>query len=86
MPGKRVLTGVCGALAVGALTALLNAQAAQPVPPWAAQADRVFAQWDRPDSPGCALGVYQGGRIAYTRGYGIADLEHNVPITPDSVF
>jgi len=46
----------------------------------------VFAQWDRPDSPGCALGVYQDGRIAYARGYGIADLEHNVPITQDSVF
>ena len=48
--------------------------------------DAVFAQWDRPDSPGCALGVYQDGRIAYSRGYGMADLEHDSPITPDSVF
>ncbi len=86
MPGERVGIGVFCALVVGALTALLNAQAAQPAPPWAAQVDRVFAQWDRPDSPGCALGVYQDGRIAYARGYGIADLEHNSPITPDSVF
>jgi len=86
MPGKRVLMGVCGALAIGALTALLSAQAAQTAPPWSTQVDRVFAQWDRPDSPGCALGVYQDGRIAYARGYGIADLEHNVPITQDSVF
>ena len=86
MPCKRVVMGVCGALAIGALTALLNAQAAQPVPAWAAQVDRVFAQWDRPASPGCALGVYQDGRIAYARGYGIADLEHDAPITPDSVF
>jgi CubicO group peptidase (beta-lactamase class C family) len=86
MPGKRVLLGVCGALTIGALTALLNAQVAQPAPPWAAQVDAVFAQWDRPDTPGCALGVFQDGRIAYTRGYGIADLEHDAPITPDSVF
>ncbi|MCK7518763.1 MAG: beta-lactamase family protein [Ignavibacteriales bacterium] len=51
-------------------------------PPWAAQVDAVFAQWDRPDSPGCALGVYQDGRIVYARGYGMADLEHDAPITP----
>lgn len=86
MPGRRVNTGVSCALFVSAVTALLSAQAAQPAPPWAAQVDRVFAQWDRPDSPGCALGVYQNGQISYTRGYGSADLEHNVPITPDSVF
>ncbi len=86
MPGKRIGIGVCCALIVSALTALLNAQTAPPAPAWSAQVDRVFAQWDRPDSPGCALGVYQDGRIAYARGYGIADLEHNVPITPDSVF
>ena len=54
--------------------------------PWAAQVDAVFAQWDRPGSPGCALGVYQNGRTLYTRGYGMADLEHDSPITPGSVF
>ena len=43
MPGKRVGIGVFCALFVGALTALLSAQAAQPVPPWAAQVDRVFS-------------------------------------------
>jgi len=86
MPGRRVGIGVFCALCVGALTALLRAQAAPPAPAWSTPVDRVFAQWDRPDSPGCALGVYQDGRIAYARGYGIADLEHNVPITPDSVF
>ena len=86
MPGKRVVMGVCGALAIGALTALLNAQAAQTAPAWSTQVDAVFARWERPASPGCALGVYQDGRLAYARGYGIADLEHNAPITPDTVF
>src|SRR6185436_6653059 len=33
-----------------------------------------------------ALGVFANGAIAYERGYGIADLEHDVPIAPDSVF
>jgi CubicO group peptidase (beta-lactamase class C family) len=50
------------------------------------QVDSVFATWDKKDSPGCALGIFQNGRIVYERGYGMADLEHDVPITPESVF
>ena len=48
--------------------------------------DRVFATYDRTDSPGCALAVFRNGAIAYERGYGMADLEHDVPIAPDTVF
>jgi CubicO group peptidase (beta-lactamase class C family) len=48
--------------------------------------DTVFAQFDRPDSPGCALGIYRDGGIAYARGYGMAVLEHGVPITPATIF
>jgi len=44
--------------------------------------DKVFAQWDRKDSPGCAVSVVRDGKVAYTRGYGMANLEHDVPITP----
>ena len=73
----------CASLVAAA--ALLQAQGAAP-PPWAGQVDAVFAQWDRPASPGCALGIYKDGQTVYARGYGMADLEHDVPITPDSVF
>jgi CubicO group peptidase (beta-lactamase class C family) len=48
--------------------------------------DALFAEWDKPDSPGCALAVIRDGEITYQRGYGMADLENNTPITPDSVF
>lgn len=51
-----------------------------------ARVDALFAAYDRDDSPGCALGVYRDGAIAYARGYGLADLERRVPITPRSVF
>ena len=45
---------------------------AQPLAPdIAKQVDKVFAKWDRPDSPGCALGVYRGGQVVYKHGYGI---------------
>jgi CubicO group peptidase (beta-lactamase class C family) len=48
--------------------------------------DAVFSAFDRKDSPGCALGVFKNGAIAYERGYGMASLEHDIPITPRSVF
>jgi CubicO group peptidase (beta-lactamase class C family) len=51
-----------------------------------ARVDELFAPWNKPDSPGCALGIVRDGRIIYSRGYGMADLEHDVPITPASVF
>jgi CubicO group peptidase (beta-lactamase class C family) len=48
--------------------------------------DQLFAEWDKPDSPGCALAVIREGEIVYKRGYGMADLERNVPLSPRSVF
>jgi CubicO group peptidase (beta-lactamase class C family) len=48
--------------------------------------DNVFAAWTAKDSPGCAVGVFKDGAIALARGYGMASLEHDVPITPESVF
>ena len=51
----------------------------------ALRADSVFQRFDRTDSPGCALGVYQDGNILYARGYGMASLEHGVALTPRSV-
>jgi len=48
--------------------------------------DKVFEKWNRTDSPGCALSVVKDGRIVYKHGYGMADLDHNVTITPSTVF
>ena len=51
----------------------------------ALRSDSVFQRFDRTDSPGCALGVYQDGKVLYARGYGMASLEHGVALTPRSV-
>ncbi len=48
--------------------------------------DAVFAEWDKTNSPGCALAIIQDGKIVYKRGYGMANLEHGVPISSKSVF
>lgn len=52
----------------------------------ALRVDSVFAHLDRTTSPGCALGVSEGGRPVYQRGYGMADLQHGLAITPASIF
>ncbi len=51
-----------------------------------AEVDQLFENWDKPDSPGCALAVIKDGRIVYKRGYGMASLSYDVPITPSTVF
>ncbi len=48
--------------------------------------DAVFASWDVPGSPGCALAVAQDGALVYSRGYGYANLDYDIPITPQTVF
>ena len=48
--------------------------------------DSIFADLTKPGSPGCALGVYRNGKIIYSRGYGLANIEENVRIAPQSVF
>ena len=51
-----------------------------------ARIDTLFSRWDKPGSPGCALAVIRDGKIIYSQGYGLADLEHDIPITPKTVF
>ena len=50
------------------------------------QVDKLFKTWDKPDSPGCSLGVIKDGQFIYKRGYGMANLEYNIPLTSRSVF
>jgi CubicO group peptidase (beta-lactamase class C family) len=51
----------------------------------ATRVDAAFADWTA-DTPGCAVGVSKDGREVLTRAYGSADLEHDVPNTPDTIF
>jgi len=48
--------------------------------------DALFSRWDKTDSPGCALAVVHNGEIIYKKGYGMANLELDVPVSPESVF
>ncbi len=50
------------------------------------EVDKVFADLETTGSPGCALGVFRNGAVLYAKGYGLASVELNVPITPQTVF
>ena len=48
--------------------------------------DRIFAEYEAPTSPGCAVGVIQNNAYLYKRGYGMANLDYDVPTGPDMVY
>ena len=50
------------------------------------QTQKVFEEWDKDDSPGCAVGVVKDGELVYTDGFGMANLEYDEPITSKTVF
>jgi CubicO group peptidase (beta-lactamase class C family) len=66
------------------LLAVAPAQASSPPDP--AKIDAIFAAYDRNTSPGCAVAVYQGDRIAFRKAYGMANLDHDIPLRPSTVF
>ena len=70
------------AILAAALAVPACALAAAPDP---ARIDAIFASLPK-DGPGCALGVFSGGEAVLLRGYGLANLEHQVPVGPDTVF
>jgi CubicO group peptidase (beta-lactamase class C family) len=48
--------------------------------------DAVFSDIDSTSQPGCAAGVIHDGRYIHAAGYGLANLEHGIPISTKSVF
>jgi CubicO group peptidase (beta-lactamase class C family) len=50
------------------------------------QVDQIFAAYNKPSSPGCALGVIRDGNFVYRKGYGMGSLEFGVPLSSQSVF
>ncbi len=46
----------------------------------------LFSSLDQPNTPGTAVVIVHGDSIHFAKGYGTADLEHNIPITPNTIF
>lgn len=73
----------CSTAAGATLALILSAAAtAQPIEQTrAGQIDALFSRFNN-TTPGCAVGVEKDGSPVFSKGYGMADLEHGVPITP----
>lgn len=46
--------------------------------------DSIFKEWNRPDSPGGVIAIVKEGELIFMKGYGCADLEHFVGLTPST--
>jgi len=75
----------------GGISLMLGAAAALPASAQsaagpAAQIDPIFARFNSDTAPGCAVAVDRPGQPVLTRAYGMADLEHGIRNTADTVF
>ena len=75
---SAILVAACAA--IGA--APLRGQRFPPNP----RVDSLFAEWNKPESPGCALGVVRDGKFIYERGYGMANLDYGIANSPRLVY
>ena len=61
------------------------AQKLVPPPNATAKVDKIFSPFAKTGSPGCTVGAAIDGATVLSTAYGMADLERNVPLTPQSV-
>ena len=47
---------------------------------------RVFQEWERPDRPGGVVAVIEKGRVIFKRCFGQANVEYQLPTTPQTVY
>jgi CubicO group peptidase (beta-lactamase class C family) len=79
------LTLACAAVALaGAAVVGQTFRSADPATD-IAKVDAVFSRWTTA-TPGCSVGASVKGRVVVNKAYGMADLEHDVPNTADTIF
>ena len=78
--GKSTLS----ALIAAGLVAVVSAQV-PPSPGLHRQVDEIFSHFT-PEGPGCAVAIYHDAKLVFAKGYGSANLEYGVPITPATPF
>jgi CubicO group peptidase (beta-lactamase class C family) len=74
------------AIALIALTGCGTVRSESPPSVDAGAIDRLFGEYARPDVPGAAIVVVDHGRVAFMRGYGLADLETKTRVTERTSF
>ncbi len=72
-----------GTIAIRPMFAVGQATAPESVE---SRVDKLFAEWDKWDSPGASIAVLKDGAVVFKKGYGSAQLEYDIPITPATIF
>ena len=78
---RRLVIPVVAALALPATVA-----AQSPASDLTPLVTRVFARWDSTTAPGCAVGVDRAGAPRFSRAFGAAELEFEIPNKPETIF
>ena len=47
---------------------------------------KIFKNFNGIDKPGAAIAVVQNGAVVFKKGYGSANLEYDIPVTPNTIF
>lgn len=50
------------------------------------QIDEIFAKYNDPNKPGAAVAVVKDNEIVFKKGYGSANLEYDIAVTPSTIF
>ena len=48
--------------------------------------DSLFSKWNNNNSPGCTVGIVRNDSLIFSKGYGMANLEYDIPNTPATIF
>jgi len=48
--------------------------------------DQLFEKWNKENTPGAAVAIIHNGKLTFKNAYGMANLEHRIPLRTNSVF
>ena len=48
--------------------------------------DSLFSKWNNNNSPGCTVGIVRNDSLIFSKGYGMANLEYDIPNTPATIY
>ena len=86
MKPSRKTVGLSTCVAIVMALSLTCSARSEETPDFGAAIDTIFQEWNKQESPGCAVGIQRADTPFLIRTYGSADLEHGVPIDAATVF
>lgn len=48
--------------------------------------NEIFSEWNKPGIPGVSVSVVKGGKVIFSKGYGLSSLEYGIPAGPSTVY